>query len=413
MHQTNNEAKVKNDIDVIETINIELEHSVAKLLAENEKLHKENEHLKQTYKDLYDSIKKTRVQTKDHNDSLIAQINSKTVENADLRAQIQKKILTRHRFSPNKSSVVYEQTSPRSCLRWKPTGKIFNNVRLRWVPTGKIFTSSTTKVDSQPPNGSKEDITSPYECDQTLNVSADTLNLSAGPAPQFLTPGYISSCLMQNLVSSTSYVPSSKKDYDILCQPFNPSSTIIVQDVPSVSTSLTTQEIQSLVIHQGVEEQIQGIQNAQFDNEPLRYNLTSDSSFEESSSQGIIPSNVYQLNQSFDNLSKWPKDHPLENVIEVTEKQSGNVQTSLTMLDAELEIQSMVDIPIHPKDPVVQRTLLIDTVILMVTKKTTSTPTPLTTQAQVQMCSTSCWKDSSREAWNALLVQGNLRWATG
>ncbi|GKA99780.1 hypothetical protein Tco_0827774 [Tanacetum coccineum] len=68
MHETSNEAKVKNDIDVIETINIKLEHSVAKLLAENKKFHKENKHLKQTYKDLYDSIKKTRVQTKDHND---------------------------------------------------------------------------------------------------------------------------------------------------------------------------------------------------------------------------------------------------------------------------------------------------------------------------------------------------------
>ncbi|GJR28013.1 hypothetical protein Tco_1104245 [Tanacetum coccineum] len=47
--------------EVLETINIELEHSVAKLLAEDEKLHKENEHLRQTYKDLYDSIKKMRV----------------------------------------------------------------------------------------------------------------------------------------------------------------------------------------------------------------------------------------------------------------------------------------------------------------------------------------------------------------
>ncbi|GJZ38345.1 hypothetical protein Tco_0584536 [Tanacetum coccineum] len=44
--EASNEAKVKNDIDVIETINIELEHSVAKLLAANEQLHKENEHLK-------------------------------------------------------------------------------------------------------------------------------------------------------------------------------------------------------------------------------------------------------------------------------------------------------------------------------------------------------------------------------
>ncbi|GKC56714.1 hypothetical protein Tco_1084312 [Tanacetum coccineum] len=56
-----NEAKVKHEIDVLETINIELESSVAKLLAENEKLNIENEHLTQTYKELYDSIKKTRI----------------------------------------------------------------------------------------------------------------------------------------------------------------------------------------------------------------------------------------------------------------------------------------------------------------------------------------------------------------
>ncbi|GKD55931.1 retrovirus-related pol polyprotein from transposon TNT 1-94, partial [Tanacetum coccineum] len=94
---------------------------------------------------------------------------------------------------------------------------------------------------------------------------------------------------------------------------------------------------------------------------------------------------------------------------EVAEKQARNVQTSLTLSSAELEIQSMVDVPNHQEDPTVQRTLLIDTVILMVTKKTTSIHTPPTTQAQVQMCSTSCWKGSSREAWNALLVQGKQR----
>ncbi|GKB68439.1 hypothetical protein Tco_0929851 [Tanacetum coccineum] len=84
--EASNEAKLKKEINVLETINIELESSVAKLLAENEKLNKENEHLKQTYKELYDSIKKTRIQTKDHNDSLIAQVNSKTIENADLKS---------------------------------------------------------------------------------------------------------------------------------------------------------------------------------------------------------------------------------------------------------------------------------------------------------------------------------------
>ncbi|GJY71680.1 hypothetical protein Tco_0475383 [Tanacetum coccineum] len=69
--------------------------------------------------------------------------------------------------------------TPRSCLRWKPIGKIFKAVSLRWVPTGKIFTSSTTKVDSDPTNGSNEDITNQYECEQILDVSAGTLNLSA------------------------------------------------------------------------------------------------------------------------------------------------------------------------------------------------------------------------------------------
>ncbi|GKE03209.1 hypothetical protein Tco_1395227 [Tanacetum coccineum] len=84
-----NEAKIKRDIDETETINIELEHSMAKLLAENEHLNKEKEH----YKDLYDSIKKTRVQTKDPIDSLIVQLNNKSNENANLKAQIQEKVL--------------------------------------------------------------------------------------------------------------------------------------------------------------------------------------------------------------------------------------------------------------------------------------------------------------------------------
>ncbi|GKA45706.1 hypothetical protein Tco_0738502 [Tanacetum coccineum] len=415
--EASNEPKVKHDIDVLKTINIELESSVAKLLAENEKINKENERLTQTYKDLYDFVKKTRIQTKDHNDSLIAQVNSKTIENADLKAQIQEKVFANvalknelrklkgnsvdtkfakpsilgelvlqppknqsivrqptafkserpriskprfasqvdvnnylsklvtthylpkeressvakphhmiapgssryssndmvhnhyleeakkktqergrnsrpsvmpsaksqsttngskpkprnntqtsrnwpasknsfvttktvpiaehsrnsrnfsdtkhfvcstcqkcvfnanhdscvtkflnevnsrakvpsnkttnrnkpveqtsfakkperqipkgHRFSIKKTFVVHEKTmTPRSCLRWKPTGKIFKTVGLRWIPTGKIFTSSTTKVDSEPTNGSNDDITNQYECKQTLDVSA-------------------------------------------------------------------------------------------------------------------------------------------------------------------------------------------------------------------------------------------------
>ncbi|GJV58495.1 hypothetical protein Tco_1459500 [Tanacetum coccineum] len=90
-----------------------------------------------------------------------------------------RQISSGHRFSPKKTSTVYEKTSPRSCLRWKPTSKIFTSVGLRWIPTGKLFDSCTSKVDSEPLNGLNDDITNPYECDRTLNVSASTLNLSA------------------------------------------------------------------------------------------------------------------------------------------------------------------------------------------------------------------------------------------
>ncbi|GKA96565.1 hypothetical protein Tco_0818660 [Tanacetum coccineum] len=81
-----------------------------------------------------------------------------------------RQIVIGQRFSSNKSSVVHEKpNTPRSCLRWKPTGRIFNTASLRWMPTRKMLTDRTTKVDNKPTNGSNEDITNPYECKQTLN----------------------------------------------------------------------------------------------------------------------------------------------------------------------------------------------------------------------------------------------------
>ncbi|GKD58404.1 hypothetical protein Tco_1295913 [Tanacetum coccineum] len=92
MRENDKEEKVKQDVDEIETINIELEHSVAKLISENELLHKEIEHLKKIYKDQFDSIKKTRALSKEHCDSLISQLNSKSMENENLKGQIQEKV---------------------------------------------------------------------------------------------------------------------------------------------------------------------------------------------------------------------------------------------------------------------------------------------------------------------------------
>ncbi|GJU04917.1 hypothetical protein Tco_1121347, partial [Tanacetum coccineum] len=75
-------------------------------------------------------------------------------------------------FSPNKTSVVYEQTSPRSNLRWKLSGRIFKSVGLRWIPTGKTFDSCTGKVNSKLTHGSNVDILNIPVCKQTLDLSA-------------------------------------------------------------------------------------------------------------------------------------------------------------------------------------------------------------------------------------------------
>ncbi|GJV82983.1 hypothetical protein Tco_1522881 [Tanacetum coccineum] len=62
------------------------EGSVSKLIAENE-------HLKQTYKQLYDSIKPTRIRSKEQCDALVSQVNQKSVETSDLNVSLQEKYL--------------------------------------------------------------------------------------------------------------------------------------------------------------------------------------------------------------------------------------------------------------------------------------------------------------------------------
>ncbi|GKB24898.1 hypothetical protein Tco_0864299 [Tanacetum coccineum] len=75
--ELSNQSLISENIYVIETITIKLEHKVAKLL-------KENETLKRHYKELSDSTKITRTKTVEHTTSLIAQ-------NAEFKAQLQEK----------------------------------------------------------------------------------------------------------------------------------------------------------------------------------------------------------------------------------------------------------------------------------------------------------------------------------
>ncbi|GJR23592.1 retrovirus-related pol polyprotein from transposon TNT 1-94 [Tanacetum coccineum] len=126
---------------------------------------------------------------------------------------------------------------------------------------------------------------------------------SSGPAPQFLTPGTISSRLIQNIPSPSPYVPPTKDDWETLFQP-------MFDD-----TSQTSQETSSQVIPLSVKEADHYIKVALMDNNSYFDIPIPGPSSKESPSQIIIPNNVHSLNQPPEHIHKWTKDHPIDNVI--------------------------------------------------------------------------------------------------
>nr|GFB38968.1 hypothetical protein [Tanacetum cinerariifolium] len=156
--------------------------------------------------------------------------------------------------------------------------------------------------------------------------------------------------LVRTFSSSTSYVPPSRNDWDLLFQPMfdellnppqsvanqaaeviapiaevipqvdadltsSPSSTTVDQDAPSPSKSLTPTEIQSSVILQDVGNDNLDIEVAHMRNDPLLGvpipKVTSEQSSSTASPQSIVQPNHPMPHHN----SKWTKDHPLNNII--------------------------------------------------------------------------------------------------
>ncbi|GJY31776.1 hypothetical protein Tco_0415271 [Tanacetum coccineum] len=104
-----NEDTIKKEIKEIEMINIELEHRVSKLIAKNE-------HLKQTYKQLYDSIKPTRTRSKEQCDALEKDLVITTLKN-ELRKlkgkDLADNVVTKHPIAPEMHKVDMEPIAPK------------------------------------------------------------------------------------------------------------------------------------------------------------------------------------------------------------------------------------------------------------------------------------------------------------
>nr|GEZ42224.1 copia protein [Tanacetum cinerariifolium] len=138
-------------------------------------------------------------------------------------------------------------------------------------------------------------------CNHTLIEAACTIS---GPALHEMTPTTISSGLVPNPTSSTSFVPSSRTDWDMLFQPLfdelltpppsvdhpapevispitevvapeptastgSPSSTTVDQDAPSPSNSQTTPKPQSSIIPNDVEDDNHDLDVAHMNNDPF------------------------------------------------------------------------------------------------------------------------------------------------
>ncbi|GKA08687.1 hypothetical protein Tco_0688018 [Tanacetum coccineum] len=134
LRENTKDENVAHDKCEFEPINKELENSVAKLLFENERLYNEINHVKQIFKDQFDSIKQTCVRHKEHSDSLINKLNLKSVENEDLKAQIQDK--------------VFVITSLKNNLRKLKGKEIVENVV--HIPSATTIAPGMFKLDLEP-----------------------------------------------------------------------------------------------------------------------------------------------------------------------------------------------------------------------------------------------------------------------
>ncbi|GKC05176.1 putative ribonuclease H-like domain-containing protein [Tanacetum coccineum] len=208
---------------------------------------------------------------------------------------------------------------------------------------------------------------------ETIQVDFDELTAMASkhsslePAPHEMNPAPISSGLVPNPPPSTPFIPPSRTDWDILFQLLfdellnppssvdrpapeviapiaevvapepaastgSPSSTTVDQDAPSPSNSQTTPETQYPVIFNDVEEENHDLDVAQMNNDPF-FGIPILENDSKASSSDVIPTIVHTASPNSEHVTKWTKDHPLDNII-VEPKNYKDVLTQACWIEA-------------------------------------------------------------------------------
>ncbi|GKA46521.1 retrovirus-related pol polyprotein from transposon TNT 1-94, partial [Tanacetum coccineum] len=154
---------------------------------------------------------------------------------------------------------------------------------------------------------------------------------SSGPALHEMTPAIISSGLVPNPPPLTSFIPPSSTDWDILFQPLllevlNPPSTVDgpapeviapIAKVVALEPAASTGSPSSTTVDQDAPspKDSHDLDVAHMNNDPFFGILIPENHSDASSSSDVIRTVVHTAAPNSEHVTKWTKDHPLDNII--------------------------------------------------------------------------------------------------
>ncbi|GJU36185.1 retrovirus-related pol polyprotein from transposon TNT 1-94 [Tanacetum coccineum] len=148
---------------------------------------------------------------------------------------------------------------------------------------------------------------------------------SSGPALHEMTPATISSGLVPNPPPLTPFVPPSRSDWDLLFQPLfdelltpptsvdrpAPKVIALVAEVVAPEPAVSIGSPSSTIVDQDAPSP----NVAHMNNDPFFGIPIPENDSEASSSSDVIPTVVHTAAPNSEHVTKWTKDHPLDNII--------------------------------------------------------------------------------------------------
>ncbi|GKE62504.1 hypothetical protein Tco_1512871 [Tanacetum coccineum] len=156
--------------------------------------------------------------------------------------------------------------------------------------------------------------------DELTTMASEHISLE--PTLHEITHATISSGLVPNPPPSTPFVPPLRTDWDLLFQPLfdellNPPSSVD-HPAPEVITPIIEAIAPKPAASTGSPSSTtnHNLDVAQMNNDPFFVILIPENDSEASSSSDVIPTIMYTAAPNSEHVTKWTKDHPLDNIID-------------------------------------------------------------------------------------------------